>query len=208
MCDQSIMKRKTLMLLTGLVVSAILAGCGKSVGNGKTDGGLGLGSTGAEDRSVHVGDFGATPNDGEDDSEAIRRAIEYAKERGMNVVVLDAGVYDLKDGHSVLIHGIDAYIHLHQTTGLSLRGAVDAQGYPQEDGFQYLGLIDVATGRCTQIGRFRHHAPGRNEELRCDLHPRWSRDGRFLTVDSIHEGERRIFMLEMAPVIEKIEGAQ
>jgi len=85
---------------------------------------------------------------------------------------------------------------------------IATDSYPQEDGFQYLGLVEVATGACTQIGRFRHHAPGRDEELRCDLHPRWSRDGRFLTVDTIHEGDRKIFMLETASVFGAIRAEQ
>ena len=81
---------------------------------------------------------------------------------------------------------------------------IATDSYLQEDGYQYLGLVEVATGACTEIGRFRHHAPGRDEELRCDLHPRWSRDGRSLTVDTIYEGKRKIFMLETAPVFDAI----
>jgi len=34
--------------------------------------------------------------------------------------------------------------------------------------------------------------------MRCDLHPRWSADGRYLTIDTIHDGERKIAMVDLA----------
>ena len=128
-------------------------------------------------------------------------------------ILLDAGWFD--QGHAPTIVRDAACPHPARrvSKGLGLCSHMiyspDGQwiatdSYPQEDGFQYLGLIEVATGRCMQIGRFHHHATGRDEELRCDLHPRWSRDGRFLTVDTIHEEERKIFMLDTAPAFEAI----
>lgn len=132
-------------------------------------------------------------------------------------ILLDAGWFDRPNAAVVVRDAACPHPARRVSQGLGLCSHmihspdgrwIATDSYPQEDGFQYLGLIDVATGRCTQIGRFRHHAPGRNEELRCDLHPRWSRDGLFLTVDSIHEGDRRIFMLEMAPVFEAIRNNQ
>ena len=38
-------------------------------------------------------------------------------------------------------------------------------------------------------------------EVHCDLHPRWSRDGRVITVDTIHNGRRRIYAFETGQVI-------
>jgi len=85
---------------------------------------------------------------------------------------------------------------------------IAADTYPDGAGFQRLGLVDVASGCITELGRFRHRTPGATGELRCDLHPRWSADGRYLTVDTIHEGGRKIFMLEMEPVFSSISGSQ
>ncbi|MBN1246795.1 MAG: hypothetical protein JXC32_04015 [Anaerolineae bacterium] len=70
-----------------------------------------------------------------------------------------------------------------------------ADTYPNEDGVQRLALVDVASGEITELGRFLHRTPGATGDVRCDLHPRWSADGRLLTVDTIHEGERKVFML-------------
>lgn len=34
-------------------------------------------------------------------------------------------------------------------------------------------------------------------EIRCDLHPRWSRDDRAICFDSVHEGRRRVYIVDV-----------
>jgi len=34
-------------------------------------------------------------------------------------------------------------------------------------------------------------------EIRCDLHPRWSRDGRRVCVDSVHDGTRQMYVMDV-----------
>ena len=75
-----------------------------------------------------------------------------------------------------------------------------ADTYPDADGVQQLALVDVASGEWVTLGRFLHRVEGATGDMRCDLHPRWSADGRFLTVDTIHTGERKIMMLDMEGV--------
>ncbi|MBN1877851.1 MAG: hypothetical protein JXA33_26760 [Anaerolineae bacterium] len=72
-----------------------------------------------------------------------------------------------------------------------------ADTYPDREGIQRLALVDVSTGDWVELGRFRHQTPGAVGDIRCDLHPRWSADGTLLTVDTIHEGERKIYLLDM-----------
>ena len=39
-------------------------------------------------------------------------------------------------------------------------------------------------------------------ELRCDLHPRSSRDGRLVTIDSTHGGDgRQIYLVDVSEVV-------
>jgi hypothetical protein len=73
-----------------------------------------------------------------------------------------------------------------------------ADTYPNADGVQRLALVETATGDVTEIGRFVHRTPSAVRDMRCDLHPRWSLDGRLLTVDTIHEGERKIMLLDVS----------
>lgn len=71
-----------------------------------------------------------------------------------------------------------------------------ADTYPV-DGVQSLALVHAATGDLQIVGRFQHRQPqGYPADVRCDLHPRWSADGTLITVDSIHSGQRKLYMLE------------
>ena len=73
---------------------------------------------------------------------------------------------------------------------------IAADSYPDADSNQTLILIDAATGKWEQLGVF-HHEPVPTGETRCDIHPRWSRDGRFITVDSTHDGQRGVYLLKL-----------
>jgi len=51
------------------------------------------------------------------------------------------------------------------------------------------------------IGRFHGPTPP-DVEIRTDLHPRWSRDGREVCIDSIHEdGSRQMYVLDVSGVV-------
>lgn len=78
--------------------------------------------------------------------------------------------------------------------------------YPDPEAKRTLMLYDVAANRRHDIGRFWGPNP-KDGEIRCDLHPRWSRDGRKVCIDSIHEdGHRRMYVLDVSPFIDgKVE---
>ena len=61
-------------------------------------------------------------------------------------------------------------------------------------------LYDPARNRRVDIGRF-YSDPAITGEFRCDLHPRWSRDGKKVCFDSIHEGERQIYLVDVSEVV-------
>jgi hypothetical protein len=70
--------------------------------------------------------------------------------------------------------------------------------YPDPvDSKRTLILYQPQTDRRVDIGRF-YSAPEISGEIRCDLHPRWNRDGTQVCFDSIHEGERQIYVMDVA----------
>ncbi|NPV06398.1 MAG: hypothetical protein HPY83_00370 [Anaerolineae bacterium] len=50
------------------------------------------------------------------------------------------------------------------------------------------------------VGHF-YAAPDISGEIRCDLHPRWNRDGTQVCFDSIHEGERQVYCMDVSGVL-------
>ncbi len=72
--------------------------------------------------------------------------------------------------------------------------------YPDADSNRILMLYEMATGKRINIGTF-YSPPALKGEIRCDLHPRWSRDGRSVSIDSAHTGERQIYVLDVSGVV-------
>ncbi|HSI82302.1 MAG TPA: hypothetical protein VK970_00890 [Candidatus Methylacidiphilales bacterium] len=77
--------------------------------------------------------------------------------------------------------------------------------YPDAEDFRTLILYHVATGERIDIGRF--HAPPMEWQIRCDLHPRWNRDGTQICIDSLHEGVRQMYVLDVSAIIGAGEAA-
>jgi hypothetical protein len=71
---------------------------------------------------------------------------------------------------------------------------------PDEENLQTLLLWNVAEDRTVVLGRFASPPPFRGE-IRCDLHPRWSRDERQVCFDSIHEGTRQVYVMDVSSIL-------
>jgi hypothetical protein len=72
--------------------------------------------------------------------------------------------------------------------------------YPRTEPYRTLILYEMSTGRRTDVGRF-YSPPEITGEIRCDLHPRWSRDGRQVCFDSAHEGQRQVYIADVSGVV-------
>ena len=63
------------------------------------------------------------------------------------------------------------------------------------DGWQTLALVRTDTGELEVIGRFAHPGPeALVHDVRCDLHPKWNHDGTLISVDTLHDGMRGIYI--------------
>lgn len=71
--------------------------------------------------------------------------------------------------------------------------------YPDAEQNRTLILFEMGTGRRVDIGKF-FSPPELRNELRCDLHPRWSRDGKEVSIDSAHTGQRQVYTLDVSDI--------
>lgn len=75
-----------------------------------------------------------------------------------------------------------------------------------EDRMRNVVLYHLATGRRFDIGNFFSptHLVG---DIRCDLHPRWNRDGTQICIDSAHEKERQVYVLDVSGIVNHRQSA-
>jgi len=65
---------------------------------------------------------------------------------------------------------------------------------------QEVYLYHVPTGRCVVLGRF-HSSAGYDGESRVDTHPRFSRDGKRVCIDSAHGGDgRQLYLIDISKI--------
>ncbi len=73
--------------------------------------------------------------------------------------------------------------------------------YPQHDRKRTLMVVRWPDHQRIDIARL-YAPPEFDGEFRCDLHPRWFRNSRALCFDSLHEGFRGIYSVDLSPLID------
>src|SRR5688572_9966782 len=72
--------------------------------------------------------------------------------------------------------------------------------YPDRGRMRHLLLCRPDDGFVVEAGAF--HSPWRYDgPERCDLHPRWDRDGTRVSIDSAHEGVRRTYVVDVSRLV-------
>ena len=73
--------------------------------------------------------------------------------------------------------------------------------YPNRDRLQTLYLYHIPTDKRIDLGQFRSPIEYTGE-WRCDLHPRFSPDGKKVVIDSPHEGNgRQMYLIDIENLI-------
>lgn len=72
--------------------------------------------------------------------------------------------------------------------------------YPDRERMQTLMLYHPADNRRIDIGRFHQPPELRFTPYRCDLHPRWNRDGTQVCIDSTHENSRQMYAIDVSHI--------
>ena len=115
------------------------------------------------------------------------------------VVFLDCLVLKIREGGSVQVIG--RYV-LTENGHMSF-SPVDTRWllsdtYPDsQTNMRILFLYDMHEGGRYEIGEF-YAPPGLKKENRCDLHPRWKSDGSAVCIDSVHEGARQMYVIDVS----------
>ncbi len=104
-----------------------------------------------------------------------------------------------RDGSAVTIIGEDVFTTDGHCSFSPDRRWMLTDTYPDPTHHRTLMLYDLAAARRVNIGQF-YSPPGVSGELRCDLHPRWSRDGSQVCIDSTHTGERQMYVLDVSAI--------
>ncbi len=91
------------------------------------------------------------------------------------------------NGHNTYLPGFDNEWVLNDT-------------YPDTDRLQHVYLYNVPTGERVPLADL-HSPPEYTGELRCDTHPRSSRDGRTVCVDSAHNGGRQLYLIDISGIV-------
>ena len=76
--------------------------------------------------------------------------------------------------------------------------------YPDARFQRHLQLYEPATQRRVEVGVFASPPPFLRGEIRCDLNPRWSRDGTRVVFDSAHEGVRQVYVVDVTEVVRPV----
>jgi hypothetical protein len=63
-----------------------------------------------------------------------------------------------------------------------------------------LFLFDIENNVRHVLGSF-YTDPDFRIENRCDLHPRWSRDGSLVCIDSVHESQRQMYIIDVSEIV-------
>lgn len=73
--------------------------------------------------------------------------------------------------------------------------------YWNADGYRPLNLYDIEEDKGITLGLYYSHPELEPEDIRCDLHSRWNRNGKAITFDSIHEGRRGIYYMDLTEIL-------
>lgn len=73
--------------------------------------------------------------------------------------------------------------------------------YPDRFDMRTLMLVKWPEGKRIDVARL--HSPKSKwwGEIRCDLHPRWSRDGNKVCIDSVHQGTRQMYEVDVGDLV-------
>lgn len=111
------------------------------------------------------------------------RQLYVLKDRTAIGEAIDTGFF-LRDGHCS--YSPDRTLLLYDS-------------YPDESHYRHLYLYHLSKRRGVRLGSF-YSPPAIHGDIRCDLHPRWNYSGTSISFDSVHEGRRQVYVMDVSRV--------
>lgn len=109
----------------------------------------------------------------------IERYYRISSDTGSTAVYGEGLIDHFGDGHPSFVNGIMVF-----------------DTYPDKSRHKKLLTYHPGTNRLSEIGRFYESFKYRGE-TRCDLHPRHLVNTNLVSVDSVHEGKRQMYLIEL-----------
>ncbi|MDR6550819.1 hypothetical protein [Paenibacillus qinlingensis] len=72
--------------------------------------------------------------------------------------------------------------------------------YPDSDSYRHLYINNLQTQKGIKLGSY-YSMPELDGDIRCDLHPRWNREGTWISFDSTHEGQRHVYRMNLSSIL-------
>ena len=74
---------------------------------------------------------------------------------------------------------------------------ISGDGYWDNEFYRHWKMVRLADDKIVDLGKFFVPEVYRDVYCRCDLHPRWRPDGMQLGFNSVHEGSRQVYVLDV-----------
>jgi hypothetical protein len=108
-------------------------------------------------------------------------------------------------GFSVTAVGAEKMVADAHCSYLPDRQWILNDSYPDAERLQHPYLYHVPSDTVVPLGHF-HSPPQYTGEWRCDTHPRLSRDGRMVVIDSPHGGSgRQLTLIEIGEILDRVK---
>jgi hypothetical protein len=111
-------------------------------------------------------------------------------------------LYDDRDDGAVQIVGNGILVENgHMSFSPTNKEWLLSDTYPDDSTHErVLFLFNVIDNTKVDLGSF-YADPGLKKENRCDLHPRWNRDGSKVCIDSVHENQRQMYEIDVSAIV-------
>jgi WD40 repeat protein len=135
--------------------------------------------------------------------EAFRTTSHYCWRNNHQIITTEHGpggclyyLYDIQTKTKTVID-IPKIGDLHPMTHPADENKIVADSKPDRWGNQQLFIFDIETGQHFHVGSFKNPKEYHGS-VRCDLHPRWDREGEYIAVDSTERGKRSLILTRIS----------